>query len=78
MPNSDQKRNALIIARIEKYMERLFAGWHVAGLSNLKISNVEYEYKEWDELWHVFQLESLIPEAQESFSLISKFLNKYI
>ena len=44
----------------------------------LERDNVEYEYKEWDELWHVFQLESLIPEAQESFSLISKFLNKYI
>jgi len=47
-------------------------------INALERDNVEYEYKEWDELWHVFQLESLIPEAQESFSLISKFLNKYI
>ena len=40
--------------------------------------NVELEYKEWENLWHVFQVESLIPESQESFKLVSKFLNKYL
>ena len=40
--------------------------------------NVELEYKEWDNLWHVFQVESLIPESQESFKLVSKFLNTNI
>ena len=40
--------------------------------------NVELEYKEWDNLWHVFQVESMIPESQESFKLVSKFLNTNI
>ena len=40
--------------------------------------SVEHEYKEWEELWHDFQMESLIPEAQESFNMFGKFLNKYI
>ena len=44
----------------------------------LKRDNVIYEYKEWENLWHVFQMESLIPEAQESFKMIGKFLNKHI
>ena len=44
----------------------------------LKRDNVIYEYKEWENLWHVFQMESLIPEAQESFQMIGKFLNKHI
>ena len=39
---------------------------------------VTHEYKEWDELWHVFQMESLIPEAKESFKMFGNFLNKYI
>jgi acetyl esterase/lipase len=39
---------------------------------------VLHEYKEWDELWHVFQMESLIPEAKESFKMFGSFLNKYV
>jgi monoterpene epsilon-lactone hydrolase len=39
---------------------------------------VEYEYKEWDELWHVFQMESYMPESRKSFELFSDFLNKHI
>ena len=39
---------------------------------------VTHEYKEWDELWHVFQMESLIPEAKESFKMFGSFLNRYI
>ena len=37
-----------------------------------------HEYKEWDELWHVFQMETLIPEAKESFKLFGSFLNKHV
>tara|TARA_Y100000768_G_C23916975_1_gene652860 strand:- start:78 stop:1046 length:969 start_codon:yes stop_codon:yes gene_type:complete len=40
--------------------------------------NLEYEYKEWDGLWHVFQMESHMPEAKESFSDFSEFLNLHI
>ncbi len=40
--------------------------------------NVENEYKEWKDLWHVFQLESLMPEAKESFNLIKQFLDKHV
>ena len=36
------------------------------------------EYKEWDELWHVFQIEALLPESIESFKMFGSFLNKYI
>ena len=39
---------------------------------------VTYEYKEWDELWHVFQLEAEMPESIESFKMFGSFLNKYI
>ena len=39
---------------------------------------VTYEYKEWDELWHVFQLEAEMPETIESFKMFGSFLNKYI
>ena len=40
--------------------------------------NVIYEYKEWDELWHVFQMESYMPESRKSFEQFSDFLNKYV
>jgi len=39
---------------------------------------VTYEYKEWEELWHVFQMESYMPESRKSFELFSDFLNKHI
>ena len=39
---------------------------------------VTFEYKEWDELWHVFQLEAEMPETIESFKMFGSFLNKYI
>lgn len=39
---------------------------------------VTHEYKEWDEMWHVFQLEAEMPETVESFKLFGNFLNKYI
>ena len=39
---------------------------------------VVHEYKEWDELWHVFQVEALLPESIESFKMFGSFLNKYI
>jgi hypothetical protein len=39
---------------------------------------VTYEYKEWDELWHVFQLEAEMPESVESFKMFGSFLNKHI
>ena len=39
---------------------------------------VTYEYKEWDELWHVFQIEAEMPETVESFKMFGSFLNKYI
>ena len=40
--------------------------------------DVVHEYKEWDELWHVFQVEALLPESIESFKMFGTFLNKYI
>ena len=43
-----------------------------------KRDGVEYEYKEWNELWHVFQMESYMPESRKSFELFSDFLNKHI
>ena len=39
---------------------------------------VVHEYKEWDELWHVFQIESTLPESIESFKMFGTFLNKHI
>lgn len=39
---------------------------------------VVHEYKEWDELWHVFQIEATMPESIESFKMFGNFLNKYI
>ena len=44
----------------------------------LERDSVLHEYKEWDELWHVFQMETLIPEAKESFKLFGSFLNKHV
>ena len=34
--------------------------------------------KNGDELWHVFQMESMIPEAKESFKMFGDFLNKNV
>ena len=39
---------------------------------------VVHEYKEWEELWHVFQIESTLPESIESFKMFGAFLNKHI
>lgn len=39
---------------------------------------VVHEYKEWEELWHVFQVESTLPESIESFKMFGAFLNKHI
>ena len=44
----------------------------------LERDGVDHEYKEWDELWHVFQMESMIPEAKESFKMFGDFLNKNV
>ena len=47
-------------------------------IAALERDGVTYEYKEWDELWHVFQMESYMPESKESFSMFGKFLNEHI
>ena len=47
-------------------------------IESLERDGVLYEYKEWDELWHVFQMESYMPESKESFSMFGKFLNEHI
>jgi len=39
---------------------------------------VVHEYKEWDNLWHVFQIEAKLPESVDSFKMFGKFLNKHI
>jgi monoterpene epsilon-lactone hydrolase len=39
---------------------------------------VDNEYKEWEGLWHVFQIEAKLPESIESFKLFGEFLNKHI
>ena len=39
---------------------------------------IENEYKEWEGLWHVFQVEAKLPESIESFKLFGEFLNKHI
>ena len=44
----------------------------------LERDSVPHEYKEWDELWHVFQMESMIPEAKESFEMFGDFLNENV
>ena len=44
----------------------------------LERDEVTHEYREWDGLWHVFQMESYMPEAQESFDDFNNFLNKHI
>ena len=46
-------------------------------ITALERDGVTYEYKEWDELWHVFQMESYMPESRKSFELFSDFLNKH-
>jgi len=32
---------------LEEIEERLFSGWNVDGLNDLKVSNVEHEVKDW-------------------------------
>ena len=44
----------------------------------LERDGVEHEYKEWEDLWHVFQIEAMLPESIESFKMFGNFLNKYI
>ena len=44
----------------------------------LERDGVEHEYKEWEDLWHVFQIEALLPESVESFKMFGNFLNKHI
>ena len=44
----------------------------------LERDGVEHEYKEWKDLWHVFQIEAVLPESIESFKMIGDFLNKHI
>jgi acetyl esterase/lipase len=39
---------------------------------------VVHEYKEWDNLWHVFQIEAKLPESVDSFKMFGNFLNKHI
>ena len=33
---------------------------------------------EWNDLWHVFQIEAVLPESIESFKMFGNFLNKHI
>ena len=40
--------------------------------------DVIHEYKEWEDLWHVFQIEAMLPESIESFKMFGNFLNKHI
>mgnify|MGYP000037455294 FL=1 len=47
-------------------------------ISALERDSVDYEYKIWDGLWHVFQLEAKMPESVESFKQFGAFLNKHI
>jgi len=44
----------------------------------LERDGVEHEYKEWEDLWHVFQIEAMLPESIESFKMFGYFLNKHI
>ena len=44
----------------------------------LERDGVEHEYKEWEDLWHVFQIEAMLPESIESFKMFGNFLNKHI
>ena len=48
---------------------------------HIKVCNndgIEHEYKEWEDLWHVFQIEAMLPESVESFKMFGNFLNKHI
>ena len=39
---------------------------------------VIHEYKEWENLWHVFQLDGEMEESTKSFEMFRDFLNSYI
>ena len=43
----------------------------------LEKSGCEYEYYEWEGLWHVFHLEVGMPETIKSFKMYGEFLNKH-
>jgi len=39
---------------------------------------VTHKYKEWENLWHVFQLDGEMEESTKSFEMFRDFLNSYI
>ena len=39
---------------------------------------VTHEYKEWENLWHVFQLDGEMEESTKSFEMFRDFLNSHI
>ena len=41
-------------------------------------SNCEYEYYEWEGMWHVFHIEAKLPETTKSFEMFGEFLNKHM
>ena len=40
--------------------------------------SIIHKYKEWENLWHVFQLDGEMEESTKSFEMFRDFLNSYI